>query len=380
MSPARPSNTGTPERLAALRLIRSENIGPVIFRQLLDRYETATAALEALPELSRRGGRRIRVCPAGRAEAELNALAKLSGDLLVLGDPDYPEALAAIPDAPPVVCLLGQRERLETPTVAIVGARNASSTGRRFAREIARDLTLAGYQVVSGLARGIDTAAHRGALESPAPHGTVAVLAGGVDVVYPEENRDLYRAVAADGLAVSEMPLGTVPQARHFPRRNRIISGIARGVVVVEAAPRSGSLITARYAADQGREVFAVPGSPYDPRARGCNNLLRDNAVVTESAADVVSALQGMLRPPEPILETPLFQDSKDARPADDEVAAARDRIAELLGPSPAQVDELIRQCQVSPAVVQQVLLELELAGRVERHPGNRIALAVPGA
>lgn len=368
------------ERLARLRLIRSQNIGPVIFRQLLERFDSALAALEALPELSRRRGRRIRICSLADAERETEALARQGGEFLILGDADYPEALAAIADAPPALSLMGQRSQLGHPSVAIVGARNASANGRRLAKEIARDLNRAGYLVASGLARGIDTAAHQGALASETEAGTVAVLAGGVDVVYPEENRALYDSISAAGLVISEMPLGTVPQARHFPRRNRIISGLSLGVAVIEAALRSGSLITARFAADQGREVFAVPGSPYDPRARGCNNLLRDNAVVTESAEDIVGALQGMTRPRFDDPEGTHLQASKPAIPAENEVAAALSQVEDLLSFTPAQVDELIRQCQVSPAIVHQVLLELELAGRVERHPGNRIALAAQRA
>ena len=255
--------------------------------------------------------------------------------------------------------------------VAIVGARNASANGRRLARELAAGLGAADFVVVSGLARGIDAAAHAGALES----GTIAVLAGGIDVVYPQENQELYDSIARQGLLVSEIALGTQPQASHFPRRNRLISGLSLGAVVVEAAPRSGSLITARQAADQGREVFAVPGSPLDPRARGCNGLIRQGATLVESADDVIESLAGMLKPP--MAEPPErdFGPGKPPEPPESDLAACRAIMDDLLSPTPVPVDELIRECQFSPAVVQTVLLELELAGRIERHPGNRVAL-----
>ena len=361
------------EHLACLRLIRSENVGPVNYRRLLARFGTARAALEALPDLARRGGRRrpVKICPAGDAERELDAVRQAGAATLAIGEPDYPEALAAIEDAPPVITLLGRRALLAGTAVAMVGARNASANGRRLATRLATDLGEAGLTVVSGLARGIDTAAHRGALAS----GTVAVLAGGVDMVYPPENRGLADSIREQGLLLSEMPLGTVPQARHFPRRNRLISGLSLGVLVVEAAPRSGSLITARLALEQGREVFAVPGSPLDPRARGCNNLLRQGAVLTEEAEDVLRTLDAMrgrrVEPPhaeESGAEAPSL-------PADSELESARPQVEALLGIAPVTVDELIRQCQLSPAVIQMVLLELELAGRAERHPGSRIAL-----
>jgi len=361
------------EHLACLRLIRSENVGPVNYRQLLTRFGTARAALEALPDLVRRGGRRrpIKICPADDAERELDAVRRAGATTLALGEPDYPEPLAAIEDAPPVVTLLGRRDLLATSAVAMVGARNASANGRRLATRLASDLGDAGLTVVSGLARGIDTAAHQGALAS----GTVAALAGGVDVVYPPENQGLYDSIRDQGLLISEMPLGTVPQARHFPRRNRLISGLSLGVVVVEAAPRSGSLITTRLALEQGREVFAVPGSPLDPRARGCNNLLRQGALLTEEAEDVLRGLDAMRDSLVPPLRAEESGDETAAPPAESELDSARPQVEALLGIAPVTVDELIRQCQLSPAVVQMVLLELELAGRAERHPGSRIAL-----
>jgi DNA processing protein len=360
--------------LAALRLIRSENVGPILYRRLIERFGSAQAALSALPDMARRGGRRrpIKLCSSDQAEAELAALAELGARLLTVGEPAYPAALAAIEDAPPVLALLGRIELLERRAVAVVGARNASANGRRLAKQLAAELGQAGLLVVSGMARGIDTAAHEGALAS----GTCAVVAGGIDVVYPPENRALYDSIRDSGLLLTEVPPGIEPQARHFPRRNRLISGLSLGVVVVEAAPRSGSLITARLAAEQGREVFAVPGSPLDPRARGCNDLLRQGAVLTEGAGDVLEALADMAGVPRPTPKVAEFRDCAASQPAEIEVESALPEIEALLGVAPVAVDELIRQCQLSPAVVHMALLELELAGRAERHPGNRVALS----
>ena len=367
------------ERLDWLRLSRSENVGPITYRLLLRRFGGAAAALEALPELARRGGqaRPIRVCPAETAERELTELSRLKVRLIALCEADYPAALATADDAPPLIALRGQAELLCRPAVAIVGARNASANGRTLARGIARDLAQAGYLVVSGFARGIDTAAHEGALESTlgAPEaGTLAVLAGGVDIIYPAENARLYDRLLAEGALLSEMPPGRQPQGRHFPRRNRIIAGLTQGSLVVEAALRSGSLHTARLAADYGREVMAVPGSPLDPRAKGCNGLLRQGATLVESAADVQEALVGSLGM---LAETPdsRFEAAPMVMPSSQEQLQATDKIMELLSPTPISVDELIRQCQLSAALVGTVLLELELAGRLERTPGNRVAL-----
>jgi len=373
MPDASPQPLSAEERLARLRLARCENVGPVTFRQLLARYGSAAAALEALPALARRGGlaRPIRLCSPQAARAEQEQLDALGADLLVFGEPAYPRALAAIDDAPPTLATRGHRHLLERPAVALVGARNASSGGRTLARRLARDLAEAGWLVVSGLARGIDAAAHEGALEG----GTAAVLAGGVDVVYPAENAALQEAVASRGLLLAELPPGVEPQARHFPRRNRIISGLCLGVVVVEAAPRSGSLITARLAAEQGREVMAIPGSPLDPRARGCNDLLRQGATLVESAEDVLQALAGQ-RPP---LREPTgaeFDGPAAVEPRAEELDSARTVLRELLSPTAVPVDELLRQCQFSAPTVSLVLLEMELAGLIERRPGNRVALA----
>jgi len=359
---------------------------------MLRRFGSARAALEALPRLARRGERSQTVAAVTRAEAEaeLAALHRIGARLVCWGEPGYPSALAAIEDAPPILTVLGVAEPIRRPMIAVVGARNASANGRRVARELAAALGRAGLVVISGLARGIDAAAHLGGLET----GSVAVVAGGVDVVYPEENRGLYDALARRGAIVAELPLRTEPQARHFPRRNRIISGMALGVVVVEAAARSGSLITARFALEQGREVFAVPGSPLDPRARGCNELLRSGATLTESADDVLSQLGPQLRgieatpPPVPSRESggeieqpPVKSEVPKARWEPPNPAKAEfdeDGLAlilERLGPTPVMVDELVRQCQMSAAAVATLLLELELAGRVERHPGNAVSL-----
>jgi len=352
-----------------LRLSRTESVGPVTFYALLRRFGSATAALDALPRLSRP----VTAVSRSEAEAELAALNRLEGRLVCWGEPLYPPALAQIEDAPPVLTVLGRAELLLAPMMAVVGARNASANGRRLARELAAGLGEANIVVISGMARGIDAAAHLGALDT----GSIAVVAGGADVVYPEENRGLYDALCRQGAVVAELPLGTEPQARHFPRRNRIISGMALGVVVVEAAAKSGSLITARFALEQGREVFAVPGSPLDPRARGTNDLLRNGATLTETATDVVGQLGPLLQDaaPRPLLPAA----SRTAAPlpppppvSDD---SALDLIVEKLGPSPVAVDELVRQCQLSAAAVATLLLELELAGRIERHPGNLVSL-----
>ncbi|HEX4616732.1 MAG TPA: DNA-processing protein DprA [Stellaceae bacterium] len=368
------------ERLDWLRLCRTETIGPVSFYALLRRFGSARAALEMVPQLARRGERSKTVTPVtrGEAEAELAALQRVGARFVCWGEPGYPGGLAAIDDAPPILTVLGRAELLGRPIVALVGARNASANGRRFCRDLAAALGQGGIVVVSGLARGIDAAAHLGALET----GSVAVVAGGVDVVYPEENRGLHEALARQGAIVAELPLGTEPQARHFPRRNRLISGMALGVVVVEAAARSGSLITARFALEQGRDVFAVPGSPLDPRCRGSNDLLRHGAILTEGAEDVLAQLGAQLKhppappPPRPSLEPPAMMDwphtGTQGPVADD---AALELITERLGPTPVAVDELVRQCHLSAAAVATLLLELELAGRVERHPGNLVSL-----
>jgi DNA processing protein len=364
------------ERLDWLRLIRSENVGPVTFRHLLRRFGSAAAAVAALPDLARRGGRAqpLKVHPKAAAERESAELERLGGRLIGFLEPEYPAALAAIDDAPPLLALLGQAQILARPAVAIVGARNASANGRLIAGRIAREVGAAGYCIASGLARGIDSAAHEAALES----GTVAVVAGGIDVIYPPENEALYRAIAERGAVIAEMPVGTVPQARHFPRRNRLISGLSLGVVVVEAALRSGSLITARFALEQGREVFAVPGSPLDPRSAGANGLIREGALLVEGAADILAALSTM-KPPLSSRQELGFASAAAAEAAERELLSVRPLLLDLLSPEPVAVDELLRACPFSPAAVHTALLELELAGRLARHPGNRVSLLAEG-
>ena len=359
----------TEEEIARLRLIRTPGIGPVTYFQLLNGLGSAWAALQAVPDLARRGGGRPPVImPLAAAEREVETVERLGARHLFLGRGLYPLLLAEIETAPPVLVVKGDLALLERSAVAVVGARNASAAAVRYARQLAQGLGGHALVVVSGLARGIDTAAHGGALAN----GTIAVVAGGLDIFYPPENEALQRAISEQGLLVAEQPPGTEPRARHFPYRNRIIAGLARGTIVVEAAPRSGSLITARYAADFGREVMAVPGSPLDPRAQGCNQLIRDGATLIQTASDVVESLgpidRTVRQPQRPYAPPPgVGGDADDA---------ARRRVTGLLGPTPVPVDELVRQSGVPPAVLQMVLLELELAGRLERHAGARVSLA----
>ena len=356
-----------------LRLIRSENVGPRTFQKLLFHFGDAAAALAQVPDMAKRGGRAkpIRLCPVAEAERELDRGQDQGFTLLAQFQPEYPQMLSTIDDAPPVIWARGDLGLLNMPSVAIVGARNASLNGRNITRRMAADLGRAGVVVVSGLARGIDASAHEGAMST----GTVAVMAGGLDVIYPPEHGDLYQSVCETGVVVSEMPPGTQPQSGHFPRRNRIVSGLSLGVVVIEASLKSGSLITARQAADQGREIFAVPGSPLDPRAHGPNDLLRHGATLTESAADILEALAPRLRTP---LSEGKPHDPPCAQPfkvSENDLQSARGTVLECLGYAPVTVDEILRQCQLSPALVSLVLLELELAGRLERQLGNRVSL-----
>jgi len=359
------------ERVDWLRLIRTRNVGPATFASLIAQFGTATRAIEAMPDLARRGGRRAAISIAGKAEAEaeLAAAARLGARYIASCEPEYPPALAASDAPPPVLCVKGAVHLLQRPTVAIVGARNASAAGIRIARELSHALGQHELLIASGLARGIDTAAHNGALES----GTAAILAGGLDVIYPPQNEDLHHRIGEIGVLVCELPPGAQPQARHFPQRNRIISGISLGVIVIEAAPQSGSLITARYAGEQGREVFVVPGSPLDPRSRGGNALIRQGATLVQNAEDVLEALQPLLRTPfaEPDRKQPLSPPVLDIRLVD----KARPEILEMLGPTPVEIDELVRQSGLSAATIAVILLELDLAGRLERHPGQRVAL-----
>ena len=365
------------ERLASLRLARTTNVGPVTFAGLLARFGSAEAALDAIPNLARRGGARgeLKIPNIAEAKRELADVAKVGGRLLFSTEAEFPAGLKALEAPPPVLTVLGHASLFDREMVAIVGARNASALGRKLAAKIAADLGGAGLLVVSGMARGIDAAAHEGALAT----GTVAVLAGGVDIVYPPENQALYERLREEGAIVSEMPLGQAPQARHFPRRNRIISGLARGVAIIEAAEGSGSLITANYALEQGREIFAVPGSPLDPRAKGTNRLIREGAMLTESAEDVLSVLRpilgGAFAEPRDN-EGPAGSSGLDSARVETEADEIRGRIEELLGPAPVEVDELVRQTGASPAAVLTVILELELAGRLSRHPGGRVSQA----
>ncbi|MBR0875252.1 DNA-protecting protein DprA [Bradyrhizobium tropiciagri] len=340
--------------------------GPRTFASLLRHFGNAAAALERLPDLARRGGASARICSEAEAAAELMACRKYGVDLVASGEAAYPPRLATIDDAPPLLGVRGALDTLARPMIAIVGSRNASGAGLKFAGQLARDLGEAGFVVISGLARGIDQAAHRATVTS----GTVAVLAGGHDKIYPPEHEDMLAALLARGAAISEMPLGHVPRARDFPRRNRLISGASLGVVIVEAAHRSGSLITARMAAEQGREVFAVPGSPIDPRAAGTNDLIKQGATLVTEAADIVNAVT-------PIMERPVMFDAReDDEPLDFATDASdRARIIGLLGPSPISLDDLIRMSDASPAVVRAVLLELELAGKLERHGGGLVSM-----
>ncbi len=360
------------QRLAWLRMIRSENVGPATFRALVNEFGGAEAAIEALPVLSRRGGaQNIRLYNEDEAEAELAAAEALGAQLVAMGEPGYPPALAAVDAPPPLLYVKGDLALAERPIVALVGARNGSAVGQKFTRSLATDLGLEGFVIASGLARGIDTAAHLAALE----RGTIAVLAGGIDNVYPPENEDLQRAIAERGLLLTERAPGFSPRGKDFPRRNRLISGISLGVVVVEAAERSGSLITARFAGEQGREVFAVPGSPLDPRAAGTNNLLKQGAGLVTSASDIVEALAPMLgRPPAPKTEL-ASSDGHPPPPLPEIGESEREQIIGALGPSPVDIDEVIRATGLEARKVHIVLLELDLAGRLQRHGQQLVSL-----
>jgi DNA processing protein len=378
------------ERIDWLRLIRSDHVGPRTFRSLVTRFGSASAALDALPDLARRNGRAVRIPSRVSIEAEMAAGARAGIRYVALGEPLYPKPLQAIDTAPPVLAVRGDLAILQRPAVAIVGSRNASAAGLAMTERLARGLGEAGLVIVSGLARGIDTRAHRASLDS----GTIAVLAGGHDRIYPAENKSLAEAILdAGGTLVSEMPLGCEPRARDFPRRNRIVSGLSYGTIVVEAARHSGSLITARLALEQGREVFAIPGSPLDPRAEGTNDLIREGATLCASAEHVTAALQPLIINGLPG-QDPLFArdrdadepqasfvwdgDSPEARdeegPAPIEVVTA-DPIESLLGAAPVGIDELVRLSGLPIRVVQTTLLELELRGRLERHGGNSVSL-----
>nr|WP_245198607.1 DNA-processing protein DprA [Sphingopyxis italica] len=354
--------------MARLRLIRTPHVGPVSWHQLMQRFGSGEAALEALPELVLRGGAgKPRIAPAEMAEREIERVAALGARHIFSDEDDYSPMLREVEGAPPVVVVRGDAAMLRRPCVAIVGARNASAIACRFARQLAADLVARDVTVVSGLARGVDTAAHVGALGG----STVGVIASGIDVAFPPENAALQEKIASDQLLIAEQPPGTEPLARHFPSRNRIIAGVAHGTVVIEAAPKSGSLITARRAGDYGREVMAVPGSPLDPCAQGCNLLIREGATLIQTVDDVLEAVGPidvrMVREPvRPYTTAPAPMDASDGE---------RRSLIDLLGPTPVAVDELVRQSGQAASTVQLLLLELELAGRVERHAGAKISL-----
>jgi len=358
------------EAFARIRLLRSPNIGPVTYRQLLARCGSAVAAVEALPELAGRAGRRYQAAPERLVEAEVARIRKAGASYLFHDSPEYPLLLAQSEGAPPILTLRGDASLMSRPCIAMVGARNASAGAMRLARELSLGLAEAGYTVVSGLARGIDGAAHQGALAGGA---TIGVIACGIDVTYPPEHAELQERVATQGLLLAEQPPGTEPLARHFPTRNRIIAGLAAGTVVVEAAPKSGSLITARLAGEMGREVMAIPGSPLDPRSHGCNQLIRDGAMLVQSVEDVIELIthfDGVPRStfraegPDPL---PMAEAIEQALPTG---------IADLLTNAPVAVDELIRQSGASPSAVQMELMELEIGGRLLRHAGGRVSLS----
>ncbi len=363
-------------RFDAIRLARSPNVGPVTFRQLISRFGTASEALKALPDLTRRGGGKgLSLADEGAVAAEIDRVSALRAFWLIHGDADYPALLAQTDDAPPVLICKGDPALAARECVAMVGARNASAAACRFARGLARDLAARGLVVVSGLARGIDTAAHWGALGDGEGDGaTIGVIASGIDIAYPLENAALQDRIAQEGLLIAEQSPGAEPKARHFPHRNRIIAGLSRATVVVEAAPKSGSLITARLAGDYGREVLAVPGSPLDPRARGCNQLIREGAILVQNADEVIEAISHIdtraavaVRDWSPVrVSTPPHATAEESEPVD---------LIGLLGPVPVPIDELIRQSGSPPAGVHMALLELELAGRLVRHAGGRVSL-----
>ncbi|NTG85979.1 DNA-protecting protein DprA [Agrobacterium rhizogenes] len=365
------------QKIAWLRLIRSDNVGPSTFRDLIQHYGSAEAALAALPDLSQRGGatRVIRIASEQDALRELEAVHRFGARFVGIGEPGYPQALKEIDGAPPLLTVKGNLSTAVRPAIGIVGSRNASISGAKFAAMIARACGEAGYAVISGLARGIDTAAHRASLQT----GTIAAMAGGLDQPYPPENVGLLNEIwDGNGLVVSEMPFGWEPRARDFPRRNRLIAGISLGLVVVEAATRSGSLITARLAGEFGRLVFAVPGSPLDPRCEGTNGLLKDGAIIVTRPEDIVDALRPLAEPdlfrPQ-LAEAPVEKNDKALSPPPDDTD--RDQIVDALGPTPVEIDDIIRHTGLSVSSVHSVLLELDMAGRLHRHPGGLVSISM---
>ncbi|HPD82895.1 MAG: DNA-processing protein DprA [Alphaproteobacteria bacterium] len=364
------------EKLDWLRLIRTENVGPITFYKLIERYSSASEALNALPELSKKGGRKKPLVAPNKntIEKEYEDLQKLGGDIVCVNEKTYPLALAATDDAPPVLSYLGDINLVRAPCLAMVGARNASLNGKKFATKLAKELGQCGQIIVSGLARGIDTSAHEGALAT----GTIAVVAGGIDVIYPRENAELYEQVKQKGLIFAESPLGMEPIARHFPKRNRIVSGLSAGVIVVEATFKSGSLITARMAGEQGRDVYAVPGYPLDPRAQGPNKLIQDGAILVQNAHDILNAMNTYSGgkalhdySAQALPNLSLVSENTDEK----EIEDVRALLLQNLSQMPVGVDELARVCHVSIPALQMAVLEMELAGRLGRLPGNRVVL-----
>lgn len=360
------------EQVARLRLIRSQHVGPITFFQLLEKFGTAETALRAIPGMTRRGGgKKVHIYPIEHAEAEIEKVIKIGAHIVHWGTAAYPPLLAHIDDAPPILTVRGHLSFLRKRAVAIVGARNSSLNGQRFAQHTATAIGGAGFLVVSGMARGIDTSAHKGALKT----GTIAILGGGVDIIYPRENEKIYSEIIERGAVCAEAPLGTRPQARHFPRRNRIISGMCRGIMVVEAGARSGSLITARMALEQGREVFAVPGPPQDPRVKGTNMLIRDGAMLTETADDVIQVLREQDIPALHDRPSTVFNTASPNKISEDALPEARTSLINKLDFGPTDIDDIVRETGQSAGAISVALLELELAGKVVRLPGNRISL-----
>jgi len=365
-------NLNEPERLARFRLFRSQSVGPITFYKLLSRFGNAQKALDALPSLSYRRKSPVPMSVT-EAEAELNALENYGGRLIVYGDDEYPIWLSTVEDSPPILSVIGDASLLSKSCLAIVGARNASANAKRYTESIARELGQKGQIIVSGLARGLDTAAHKASLET----GTIAVVAGGLDAIYPTENTDLYHAIAKQGCIISEMPFGTKPTAHHFPRRNRIVSALSKGVLVVEASMKSGSLITARMASEQGREVFAVPGFPGDPRAAGPNHLIQNGAKLIQNADDILVeliAMQEKTIQPQNLFDSVNEDGVEFINDNNDETLT--DTILDALSYNPIEVDEISRLIKKPIASMQTPLLELELTGEIIRHPGNRISKA----
>lgn len=364
------------EKLDWLRLTRTENVGPITFYRLIEHYGSAEKALNNLPDLARKGGRKKPLVAPDLSiiKREYEALQKLGGDIVCAGELAYPQALAATEDAPPVLSYIGNLDLVNKPCLAMVGARNASLNGRRYASKLAKELGQSGQIIVSGLARGIDTAAHEGAIDT----GTITVVAGGIDIIYPRENTELYEQIKQHGLILAESPLGMQPIARHFPKRNRIVSGLSTGVVVIEAAFKSGSLITARLAGEQGRDVYAVPGYPQDPRAQGPNKLIQDGAILVQRSQDILNNISSFgggttLRDDTPQSDVNLYVVDDNAPQSEPE--NLYESVLENLSQMPVGVDELSRACHVTISALQIVLLEMELAGKLGRLSGNRVVL-----